>query len=380
MAETHRAIVLTAYGKALEVKELPVPIAAPGTVVIKVLALYLVDYLKKIYSGELKYPLHLPMTPGGSCVGRIQSVGPDTTSLKEGQLVFTDATMTARDNPAVQFLLGIHTGSTPQTQTLSGNVWRNGSMAELVMMPLENVYALDEEALLIKQGYSIPDLPLLQTFMVPYGGLRNACVSVGDTVIVAPSTGNFGGAAVVVALSMGTKIVACGRSQTKLDQLATAMRGVAGGRLTTIAWTGDANEDANLLQRAVGQKGADVYIDFSPPAAGADGTTPAYISHGLAALKKGGTCVLMGGLTGDVKLPHMKIMMNNIVVRGRFMYDRSDVSQVIKMAEGGMLKLGSHVGHHVQQIFSLDNINEALDAAEGVPGWGKSVALMPQAP
>ena len=36
-------------------------------------------------------------------------------------------------------------------------------MAEYVKMPLENVYPLDEEALLKEQGYNITDLPLLQT-------------------------------------------------------------------------------------------------------------------------------------------------------------------------------------------------------------------------
>jgi D-arabinose 1-dehydrogenase-like Zn-dependent alcohol dehydrogenase len=377
MAESHQAIVLSDFSKPLEVKELPVPIATSGSVVVKVLALYLLDYTKNVLNGKLGYPLHLPMTPGGSCVGRVQSIGSDTTSLKEGQLVITDPTITARDNPSVQFLLGIHAGATPSTQPLSGNEWKNGSMAQFVKMPLENVYPLDEEVLLKGQGYAVTDLPLLQKLMIPYGGLADAGVQVGDTVIVAPATGSFGGAAVLTALRMGAKVVACGRNQGALDKLTEAMKGVSGGRLKTVAWKGDAGRDADMLKTAVGGRGADVYIDFSPPAAGAGGKTPSHMTLSIAALKNRGTCVLMGGLTGSIELPHMLLMFNNIIVRGKFMYEREQALQLIKMAESGLLKLGSAVGHEVVRTYGLNEIGEALDVAATMSGWGKSVALVP---
>jgi threonine dehydrogenase-like Zn-dependent dehydrogenase len=124
------------------------------------------------------------------------------------------------------------------------------------------------------------------------------------------------------------------------------MKNVSTGRLKTVAWSGDAGGDAELLKTAVGDEGADVYLDFSPPAAGADGTTPPHMLQSLAVLKNGGTCVLMGGLTGNIKLPHMLLMFNNIIVRGNFMYTRSQALQVIKMAEAGNLKICSHVDAH----------------------------------
>jgi D-arabinose 1-dehydrogenase-like Zn-dependent alcohol dehydrogenase len=250
-------------------------------------------------------------------------------------------------------------------------------MAQLVKMPLENVYPLDEEVLLKEMGYAIVDLPLLQKLMIPYGGLADAGVSVGDTVIIAPATGGFGGAAVLTALSMGAKVVACGRNQRALEKLMIAMKNVSDGRLKSVAWTEDKDKDANLLKAAVGGRGADVYIDFSPPAAGAGGKTPAHMLQSISALKNGGTCVLMGGLTGSVTLPHMLLMINNITVRGKFMYERSQALQVIKMAEAGVLKLGSRVGYEIAQTFGLDNMDEALQEAEKLPGWGQSIAVVP---
>ena len=83
-------------------------------------------------------------------------------------------------------------GVTDGLRKLIRDVYRNGCMAQYVKMPLENVYALDEMALLKEQGYQITDLPLLQTCIIPFGGLDDAGVKVGDTDIVAPATGKFG--------------------------------------------------------------------------------------------------------------------------------------------------------------------------------------------
>jgi hypothetical protein len=94
--------------------------------------------------------------------------------------------------------------------------WLDGTICRL---PLENVYALDEHALLEEQGYAVTDLPLLQTILIPYGDLADTGVQVGDTIIVAPGTRSFGGAAVLAALCMGAKVVGCGRNQKALDKL-----------------------------------------------------------------------------------------------------------------------------------------------------------------
>lgn len=250
-------------------------------------------------------------------------------------------------------------------------------MAEFVKWPLENVYTLNEEALLKEQGYSITDLPLLQTLMIPYGGLADAGVQVGDTVIVAPATGKFGAAAVLVALSMGAMVIACGRSEENLQKIRKSIKAVSAGRLRTLAWSGNSDKDTDALKLAVGDRGADVYIDFSPPAAGADGRSPSHMSLAIAALTNGGTCVLMGGLAGKIELPYMLLMFSNIVVRGNFMYQRAQALQLIKMAENGLLKLGLTVNQRVEGPYGLDRIQEALERASELPGWGRSVVVAP---
>ena len=106
------------------------------------------------------------------------------------------------------------------------DVWRDGSYAQYVRAPLENVFALNEERLCgnpssgIGLGHTPEDLTAFLPMLVPYGGLRDVHLQPGETVIIAPATGPFGSAAVKVALAMGAKVIAMGRNQNVLMKLA----------------------------------------------------------------------------------------------------------------------------------------------------------------
>jgi D-arabinose 1-dehydrogenase-like Zn-dependent alcohol dehydrogenase len=146
---------------------------------------------------------------------------------------------------------------------------------------------------------------------VPYGGLSDIGVGPGDTVIVAPATGRFGGGAVTTALAMGAAVVACGRNEATLMK----MKEVFGhtGRIETVILTGDAEKDAQLMTAASGNggKGADAYIDFSPAAA----VESTHITAALTALKPFGRAVFMGGIWGQVKLEYNVIMMKSLRIQ-----------------------------------------------------------------
>ena len=71
-------------------------------------------------------------------------------------------------------------------------------------MPLENCIPLDETRLLSSPeqgglGYKTDDLGYLGFPLVAYGGLRDIDLKPGETIVVAPATGQFGGAAVQMA-------------------------------------------------------------------------------------------------------------------------------------------------------------------------------------
>src|SRR5215469_14083549 len=105
---TGKAAVLESYEKGLQVQDVPIPKPTNGEIIIRVLAFHLLAYSKNVLSGSQQgYTLPLPLTPGGSCVGRVHATGPDTTAFQEGQLVLCDPAIRARDDPSAQCLLGL---------------------------------------------------------------------------------------------------------------------------------------------------------------------------------------------------------------------------------------------------------------------------------
>lgn len=350
---------------------MPLPAASTGDAIVRILAADIVPYMGDVLSNKRPYPLSLPMTPGNTAIARVHEVGPDSVSLKPGQLVFCDITIRARDDPSVSILYGVHGGGYPAAQKLMDGVWRNATYAEYARFPLENLYPLNEDILLGRLGYSIEDLCLMPVCLVPFGGLSEVDVKPGEVVIVAPATGRYGGAAVNVALAMGATVIAAGRNKEALENL-ERIHGT--DRLTTVRITGDGDVDTELF-RAAAQKpgGADVYLDLSPPAI--QGSS--LMACGIRALRNFGRCIIMGGSSGNIDFPYLDIMFRSIRIQGRFMYDRCHILQMIQMLQSGLLRLGKESGVTQTETFRLEEIEGALEAAGKLSGWGGHVVLKP---
>ena len=115
----------------------------------------------------------------------VTATGPDSVSLTPGSLVLCDSFVTARDDPSARFLMGLHSG-TATTRTLMDGEWRHSTWAEYAKFPLENLCPLNEDLLLKKQGYSVNDLCTLLTALVPFGGLDEIGLKVGEAIVIAP--------------------------------------------------------------------------------------------------------------------------------------------------------------------------------------------------
>jgi hypothetical protein len=105
---------------------------------------------------------------------------------------------------------------------------------------------LDEKRLLGRVedgglGYDLESLQYIATLLVPYGGLRDINLQAGETVIVAPATGSFGGAAVMVALAMGARVIAMGRKVDALRRIATLS-----DRVAVVPITGDVQVSTSI--------------------------------------------------------------------------------------------------------------------------------------
>ncbi|EXJ54002.1 hypothetical protein A1O7_09339 [Cladophialophora yegresii CBS 114405] len=374
--ETHRALTLPSLGAPLEVKSTPIPALLPGSAIVQILSTPILAYAAALYSGALNYPLHPPQTIGGGAIGRVVTLANDATTLHPGQLVLLDPMVRSRDDPAQSILLGVHGGTSDQAARLmkGEDAWRDGSYAEYARWPLENVHALDEDRLCggslrnrssttiatataagttgTGLGHTVPELAYLLKLLVPMGGLAALDIHAGDTLVIAPATGQFGGAAVEVALAMGADVVICGRRLEALERMEAVLQpAYSACGIKVVQLKGHVEEDAAAI-RACGRPGGgiDAYIDFSP--AGAAAST--HIASCILALRKGGKACFMGGITQMVQIPYAAVMFRDLVIRGKFMYEREGVKRLIGLLESGRLKLklnsGSELGAQVGEV------------------------------
>lgn len=321
--------------------------------------------MRQIYNGERQYRFPTPLIPGTTAIGRVVAIGPDATLLKPGMLVFVDCIIRGRDDATAVFLSGIHEGYSEGSTILMRGEWRDSTYAEYAKVPLETCEILDERKLCGKMGYDIADLACFPALLVPYGGLRDIDLKAGEMVIVSPATGAFGGAAVLVALAMGARVIAMGRNVEALERIKKRSE-----RIETVPITGDVVRDSEAL-RSFGA--VDAFFDISPPEAGKS----THIKSGILALKHSGRISLMGGIKDDVPIPHSVFVHRNLTLKGKWMFEREDIKSMIKMVENNVLKLGESGGMRIVGKFGLEDWDKAFTAAEKNAGMGESTLITP---
>ena len=291
LPETMKALVLTSRDQPLTVETVPTPQPTIGSAVVQILTAKIISYTREVYSGKRPYPFPTPIVPGTSAIGRVAAVGPDATKLKPGDLVYIDTTVRSRDDPSDVYLAAVHEGFTPGSAKLMKDVYRDWTYAEYCRTPLENLTLINEEKLVGSLGYKIEQLASVSGMLVAYGGLRDIELKAGQTVVVAPATGPFGGAAVIVALAMGARVIAMGRNKESLANI--KKKAPHPDRVETVPITGDMEADCKELKK---HGPIDAYYDIGPPEAHAS----THIKSCILALRHGARVSLMGGYrTGE---------------------------------------------------------------------------------
>lgn len=291
LPEKMKALVLTSRSEPLEVKQVPTPQPTIGSAVVKILTAKIISYTREVMNGTRPYPFPTPIIPGTSAIGRVAAVGPDATRVKPGDLVYIDTVVRSRDDPTDVYLAAIHQGFTEGSAKLMKDVYRDWTYAEYCRAPLENLTKFDEKKLIGSpsascRGYKIEQLGSMANMLVSYGGLRDIELKAGNTVVIAPATGPFGGGAVLTALAMGARVIAMGRNK---DSLANIKKSVPHpDRVETVPITGDMQVDCDELKK---YGPIDAYFDIGPPEAYAS----THIKSCILALRHGARVSLMGG-------------------------------------------------------------------------------------
>jgi D-arabinose 1-dehydrogenase-like Zn-dependent alcohol dehydrogenase len=197
--------------------------------------------------------------------------------------------------------------------------------------------------------------------LAPYGGLRDINLEPGETIVVCPTTGGFGGAGVQVAISMGARVVAMGRNEKELARLKDhVLKGSPNASIETVKMT-----DAAALQ-AFGT--IDAVLDFTPPHA----SKSSHVRSAAWALRRGG-CVSLMGFNDNPVVPI--VTGKNISLKGKLMYERQDMVQFVKVLERGLFPRGKDFVD--TKTFQLEDWKVCFDVGAEHTGIGKHVIFTP---
>ncbi|RSL39485.1 hypothetical protein CEP54_016314 [Fusarium duplospermum] len=367
----NRALWLSSFSEPASVVDLPIPEATAGSAVVQVLAAPIVPYTKAVHAGKVPLlNLSLPLVPSPNAVGRVHAVGPDAIRAKPGDLVYVDATIYGRDDNSVKIMAGHHGGHGPEGQKLMRGEWRDGSLQQFQKIPLENIYALDEERL-TNLGYTPAALQSIAYYSVAGGAiLESADVKIGNTVVVGPCAGSFGGLAVELALAAGANVIGVGPYEEELEKIAKVLNNP---RFQYIVMTGDNDADtAAIIKATPNGLGADVVSDWSPGFL----EEPPYLYATARTLKRQGRIVLSGGAANDIRIPYPYMLLKEIEVKGKWMCSRKTIERLISMIEQGLLKVGEDGGSKID-VFTLDEHHEAIEHAAKNGGWRSYTVINP---
>ncbi|MCP3383550.1 zinc-binding alcohol dehydrogenase family protein [Bradyrhizobium sp. CCGUVB4N] len=358
-----KAAVLKSFGSPLAIENVPDPVLGTGEVIVDIVSTRVLSYTNEVLSGERKYALDLPVVPGAGGVGRVRAFGPDATKLAVGDWVLCDPTVRSRDDAIAPDITLQGVSARGDGGMRLQKYFRHGSFAEQMRLPTENVKRLgrvtDAEA---------AQWCALSTMLVPYGGFLAAKLQPGETVLVSGATGNFGSAAVAVALAMGAAwVVAPGRNEKMLAELVRRY----GERVKPVKLSGNEADDRESMKRAAPGP-IDCVFDIMPPSVSTN-----VVRAAIMTVRPYGRVVLMGGVNmlggPGLELPYNWIMRECITIHGVWMYPPDAAIRLIAMVRAGLLRLDQYE----TKAFDLDHANEAVAYAAANAGPFNMTVIRP---
>jgi threonine dehydrogenase-like Zn-dependent dehydrogenase len=159
---------------------------------------------------------------------------------------------------------------------------------------------------------------------------------------------------------MGARVIAVGRNSETLKKLAASHE-----RIEAVQIIGDVQADLKSLQEF---GPIDAFFDISPPEA----ANSTHLSC-ILALQHSGRVSFMEGLKGELTIPIKVVLQRDLMLKGKWMYCRQDVRDLIKLIEIGVLKLG---GQKVD-IFALEAWEKGFDTAAKYAGADGIAVIVP---
>jgi alcohol dehydrogenase, propanol-preferring len=310
MAKTMKAAVVRAFGKPLEMEELPIPTPGSGEVLVRVSACGVCHTDLHAADGDWPIKPTPPFIPGHEAAGTVAALGAGVTELKEGDAVgvawLHDACMQCEYCETGWETLCEHQHNTGYSV--------NGGFAEYVI-------AAAPFAARLPAGVDFAQMaPILCAGVTTYKGLKETEARPGQWVVIS-GVGGLGHVAIQYAKAMGLHVVALDITPEKLVS-ATHV----GADLVVDARSPDAV--ATILKETGGGAHGVLVTAVSPTA----------FAQAVRMVRRKGTVSLVGLPPGDFAAPIFDVVLKRITVRGSIVGTRRDLDEAILFAAEGKVK------------------------------------------
>ena len=306
-----RAMVLEEYGGPLMLRELAVPVAGAGAVLLRVRACAVDRFDLAIRAGG-RERAPLPHVLGHEIAGEVVGIGPDVAGWPIGTrvaatlyLVCETCRWCLRGRETICENFGGHVGV---------NTW--GGYAEYAVLPARNLVRLSETI-------GFPEGSILANAVgTPLHALNARMdLSPGERLVVTGAGGGVGLHAVQLGRMLGAAVAAV---DLGAEKAAAALQYGA-----EIAIDPTVTDLGKAIREWTGGRGADAILELVGPA-----TMPAT----LASLAKGGRMVIVGSHTGAAwNIDPGSIYRNEWEIRGSRNVSSDELATVIDLVTRGLI-------------------------------------------
>lgn len=329
--------------EVLEIGEAPEPVAAEGTVVVRVAAVSLNHLDLWTRRGIPGLDLELPHIGGSDATGVIETVGPGVEGWKPGDRVVINAGLSCGICDFCQ--LGDE-ALCRRFRVLGEHI--RGAAAELVRVPSGNLFRVPDGVDLVRLAAA----PL--AFQTAWRALTTrGRLQADETLLVTGGSGGVSTAGIQIGKHLGARVIAVTSGPANVECVEEQGADVVIDRL---------REDVDArIREATGARGADVILDSVGAA------TWKTVSR---ALGNGGRVVVYGATTGaevPVQLAH--VFWKQLSILGSTMSSRAEFAEVMSLVVGGRLH------PVVDTIVPLDDVRAAHERLEAGDVCGKLVLV-----
>jgi threonine 3-dehydrogenase len=312
------------------VQDAPVPEVGVHDVMIRIRKTAICGTDVHIYNWDAwsQKTIPVPMIVGHEYFGVVEKVGDEVEAFKPGDRVSGEGHITCgfcRNCRAGRRHLCRH--------TVGVGVNRQGSFAELLVIPAENVYRIPDD---------IPDE--IASIFDPYGNAAHTALSydlVGEDVLVT-GAGPIGIMAAAIARHVGARHVVV----TDVNDYRLALAKKMGATRTVHV----PQEDLRRVMEEIGMKeGFDVGLEMS-------GHGPAFRQM-LDVMNHGGKIAMLGIMAGPEAVDWNQLVFKGLFLKG--IYGREMFETWYKMV--AMLQSGLDISAVVTHRFPIERFQEAFD-------------------